>query len=232
VKSRIYFALYAVIAVTLSLYLTGCARSSTPEGSTDFSDIGTTTPESKRVSVYEIGDSISKQYGGHCVRNLLPKTFDVAHIPDNARSTTYTLAHLDEWFTDDKHYDVITWNNGLWDLLVNDTYNFSTPEQYRANLREIGTYLKLRADHVVFFTTTDIPVNYIGRVPGSEIERNDIAREVMNELDIPIYDLWAVSETILDLHLNADTQTNVHYTEAGAQVLAKTVAQAIMKQLQ
>lgn len=177
-------------------------------------------------NVLIIGDSISLGYTPY-VQDTLGSEAVITHNPANAQNTVNTLTKAAKWLKTD--YDVITWNNGLWDC--EETENFTTEEEYRANLVEIATLLLPSTRHLVFFTTTYIPANAYSRTPGCEMARNEIAKEVLEPMGVEVIDLWTLSRDNQDLQLTPVTKTDIHFTQDGYKVLAAFVENVIRERL-
>lgn len=188
-------------------------------------------PQAKK-EIFVIGDSISWGYF-EFVQEDLKDIANVDHNPDNAKNTEWTLKNVDEWLTKRNRWDVITWNNGVWDCNFGSYGGilFSTPEQYESNLRAIAPKLTAKASHVIFFSTVEIPINEEGRTDECARERNEIAKIVMKDYGIHFYDLHTVSTTIPQLRVNPELQNNVHWTPQGSRVLADFVTESILEVL-
>lgn len=153
-------------------------------------------------NVLVIGDSVSIGY-----KPYLP--YKVTHF-ENARTSGYTLSHLQEWLNDDQ-YDMIIWNNGIHDSV------YSTYEEYEANILQIEAILKTHTNKLFFVTTTKgLNTYYNDRV-------NNLNNIAIHNLQINI------------IHLNQYTQqlsTNnwideVHFTEEASKGLANFIQQSI-----
>jgi lysophospholipase L1-like esterase len=212
----------SVIILIISLGLMGC------EMTAGISDIDPgcdhALPEdTEREDVLIIGDSISWGYLPTVQENL--PDYDVVHNPCNARSSRNGVLNIDLWLSKRDHWKLVTFNHGLWDARKSVGM---TRELYAANLREIATKILAKSDHVIFLTTTVIPENEPTRRVGFEDELNEVAREVMGELGIPVYDLNAVSRGIPDSQrFNGEYRNDVHYTEEGYRILGDFVTDAI-----
>ena len=166
-----------------------------------------------------IGDSISIGYTNE-VRNLLVRKMNVFRVPDNAQNTTHTLANIDTWLAG-KKWDVIYCNWGLHDL----TSRGPKPDAYAENLRLLIDKLRATGAAVVFATTTPIPPDNIGRLPGAELPYNAKALEVMREKNVLVSDLYAFALPRISLIQNP---ADVHFSSYGSAVLAQPVARAIL----
>jgi len=205
-----------------------------------------------------IGDSISMGYTIP-VREKLKGVANVHRALGNSGDTARGLAQLDKWLGKD-HWDVIHFNFGLHDLkYLDDKGNYVPPEKgkqvappkvYRQHLREVTLRLKATGAKLVFATTTPVPPGTLGRVAGDEKIYNQVALDVMKELDVPIDDLCAlvaaqqkklpprpVSE-MPPPHQRANLRPgelqlpfNVHFTPEGYDQLADLVVASIKKAL-
>lgn len=184
-----------------------------------------------------IGDSISIGYTLP-VRARLKGVANVHRPAENGGDTARGLANLDAWLGQGR-WDVIHFNFGLHDLKYLDARGnyvapskgkqVAPPEVYRQRLREVTQRLKATGAKLIFATTTPVPPGAAGRVSGEEQVYNDVAREVMKELDVPVNDLhaWVLERRSEALQLPA----NVHFTPKGYDRLAEQVAARIKNAL-
>ncbi len=183
-----------------------------------------------------IGDSISIGYT-LAVRDELKGIANVHRIPTNGGPTTNGLKQLDKWLGD-KPWDVIHFNWGLHDLKymnekgtlvpVSEGKQQVSPEDYEKNLEELVTRLQKSGAKLIWCQTTPVPEGAAGRIRGDEVKYNEIATRVMTRHNIAIDDLYTVaSKQLSEIQRKAD----VHFTQAGSEVLAKHVAAEIKKQL-
>ncbi len=200
----------------------------------------------KMPQVLIIGDSISLGYTLE-VRKLLKGKADVYRPSNiNCQHTGYGLAHLKEWLGD-KKWDVIHFNWGIWDAhlvnkyggivstkkmaKINKTYKDfrvrHTPEQYRENLEKLIDMMRKSSDKLIWASTTPVYAPKMGYLERIKI-LNDTAAGVMEYQEIPINDLYAYSFPHTKEWLKAD---QVHFNELGRKMLARKVAQSILKEL-
>jgi acyl-CoA thioesterase I len=183
-----------------------------------------------------IGDSISIGYFKP-LQKLLEGKAIVQHNPGNAAHTANGLAKLDAWLGD-THWDAIHFNFGLHDLKYVDERGRNTSvekgkqqipiNQYERNLDEIVTRLEKTGARLIFATTTPVPDGTGIRVKGDAKKYNVVAERVMKKHDIAIDDLYSLA---LPRVSEIQRPKNVHFTEAGSQLLAKQVANSILKAL-
>lgn len=170
-----------------------------------------------------IGDSISIDYTVP-VRTLLVGKANVLRIPENGGQSQKGVEKLTQWLGNEK-WDVIHFNWGL-----HDCFRKVSLKQYEANLRAIVTILKSTNAQTIWATTTPIPKNNPwGATAGVEAKYNAIAKTIMEENDIVINDLHTCISP--DFTKLITRPTDVHFTTAGSQRLAKPIAAMILKNL-
>jgi acyl-CoA thioesterase-1 len=181
------------------------------------------TPGLPRVLL--IGDSISMGYTVP-VRNLLKGKANLHRIPENGGPTTNGLLRLKAWIGDG-HWDLIHFNWGLHDLkIMTDGQHQVSPEAYEKNLRELVLQLKATGAKLIWATTTPVPDPVTGpaRKSADVILYNSIAKMIMEENKIAIDDLYGLALPQLS---KIQKPANVHFTDEGSMVLARTVAEKI-----
>jgi hypothetical protein len=179
-----------------------------------------------------LGDSISMAYTPK-VRAALAGKANVHRPPENCFDSANGVKKLETWLGTGK-WDVIHFNFGLHDnnhfdenkkmVPTSQGKLVATPEQYGKNLREIVTRLKRTGAILIFATTTPIPPDAVGRVPGAEVTYNAVAVKIMREAGVQINDLHAFLETTPQPR---PSPGNVHFTDAGNEALARLVTQKI-----
>jgi acyl-CoA thioesterase-1 len=172
-----------------------------------------------------IGDSISIGYTLP-TRALLQDIANVHRIPVNGGPTTYGLKNLDQWLGNGK-WHVIHFNWGLHDLrLMDDGKHQVSIESYEKNLTDLVARLKRTGATLIWASTTPVPDAELTppRKDSDVIAYNLAARRTMEESGIKINDLYAVA--LPRLH-EIQRPANVHYTDAGSEVLAERVAASI-----
>jgi len=170
-----------------------------------------------------IGDSISIGYT-YDLKDMLPK-YTIYHNPCNAAHTRNGLKKIDFWLAQEQEWDVVVFNFGIWD--ANKFYKISLQE-YGENLEKIARKIKAKSRHILFVTTTAVPVNSPDPLVNSEIAYNNTGIKIMKNLGIEAFDLHEVSSLIPYLHLNPEKQNDVHYLPEGYQVLASQIAMQIL----
>ena len=198
--------------------------------------------------VYLIGDSI--RYGARAstpggevspgyecfVREKLQDIAEVYAPNENCRFAQHTLRFLNKWAADApaEEIDVVHWNNGLWDALRLYGDEPLTPvDMYVALLRRIYKHIQMFFPRATIVFATSTAVLEAWQKPhfcrlNREIEQyNRAAAELMQELNVPIDDLYTLSAG-LDESFHRDA---VHYNEAGCRLLADQVAKVCREYL-
>jgi len=186
-----------------------------------------------------IGDSISMGYTLE-VRRLLKGQANVHRIPTNGGPTSRGLAQLDDWLGKGK-WDVIHFNWGLHDLKYMkadgkaadpnspDSHQQVPPKQYAKNMRELIGRLKKTGATLIWTTTTPVPAGSAWRVKGDAAKYNAIALKVVKAAgDVAVDDLYALVLPQLD---KIQRPKNVHFRPEGSKVLARQVANSLLKAL-
>ena len=172
-----------------------------------------------------IGDSISIGYTLP-TRRLLQGIANVHRIPTNGGPTINGIENLESWLGSGK-WQVIHFNWGLHDLrFMDDGKHQVAIEKYVQNLQQLVGRLERTGATLVWASTTPVPDAKVTppRNNSDAIAYNLAAGRVMAQHGIRVTDLYAVAFSRLgEIQLPA----NVHYTEAGYEVLAEQVAASI-----
>lgn len=194
-------------------------------------------------SILVIGDSITIGHTPYLQRELEGK-YNVYRLEtekgsgkyQNARNTNYTLRNISNWLELYSECDIVIWNNGIWDsvredqvdLYPEDASNYRTTyEDYRNNLVDIANTIIDSGRKPYFVTTTDIPIAATGLFnAGDDIERNEIAEEVLSDLGINIIDIYSIGASDLNLHLET---FDVHFKAEGREMQAKTIKEEFLR---
>ncbi|MBW8334009.1 MAG: SGNH/GDSL hydrolase family protein [Prolixibacteraceae bacterium] len=176
-----------------------------------------------------IGNSISKGYFPK-VANRLEGTVNCDRysssrsIEDPALFTETKLAMANY------NHRIIHFNNGLhgWHL---------TNEQYEKGLEKYVKFLKSNksSDCVLIYSLT---TPYPSAEPGQKLhplnnqivlDRNQIARKIMEENGIPVIDLYGLMEPELDSY--SSSKGDVHYIDRGYEMMAELISEKVLKLL-
>lgn len=195
-------------------------------------------------NVFLIGDSIrfgagnvSPGYGIY-VKEMLKDVANVYAPSENCRFAEYTLRALFDWHLrlkkENIKIDLIHWNNGLWDVLRLHGDEPLTPcDVYVYYLRRIHSMLKkLFPEAKIIFALSTSIIEAKASADfcrfNADIEQyNEAAKALMEELGVPVNDLYSVSKGIDD-SLHCDF---VHYGKEGSEILARAVTKKILEEL-
>ena len=181
-----------------------------------------------------IGDSIRIGYQAH-VMAALSGQVEIWVPEQNGGDSRNVLAHLDEWVLA-RAPDLVHVNCGLHDLKRAFGAGPNVPlEEYAANVRQL--LMRLQGEVLVVWAQTT-PVDEQLHHKNTSFDRceadvaayNAAARSVVEELDVPIDDLFAVVERAGKARLL--TQDGVHFTDEGSQILAGAVAACLRQHLE
>lgn len=197
-------------------------------------------PGRKRVLL--IGDSIRMRlrdttgYGLHAYEHLIDQ-LNLTHIPHNTGNTNAVLDHLSDWLS--CRPDIVYINAGLHDLAIAPPGapphpRHNSPEVYAQNVRRIiEVILSDGARHIIWALTTPVyderhtSDRTLHRRNEDVILYNQIATEVMAELNIPVNNLF---QPIMKMGLERSLMRDgVHLQHAGSALLGRIVADRIMK---
>jgi hypothetical protein len=187
-------------------------------------------PDLPRVLI--LGDSISIGYTPR-VRKLLDGKANVHRPKTNCRWSAFGNQKVDEWIGDQK-WDAIHFNFGLWDWYGWAQETKSTPESYAKSLDGIVRKLKKSGARLIFAVTTPPCVGPEQKVKIVITDKrasqfNQAALRVMKKHGVQINDLY---KTIGKNRAKYQRGENdVHYNEAGRDLLAAQVAQVINREL-
>lgn len=185
-----------------------------------------------------IGDSISSSYFQPVAKALDGKAV-VAKSSDNGESTAVGVLKIDGWLGDTK-WDVIHFNWGVWDMYGwQYAEDDRSPAAYAQRLETLVVRMKKTGAKLIWATTTPVPpkaeATMLKRwkkevVISPELERQyqDAALQVMKKHGVQVNDL----HTLLKPKQNElQAEDNVHFSQAAAYLMAKQVADSILKNL-
>jgi len=178
--------------------------------------------------VFIIGGSNSIAFTPHIGDHLSGRA-TVDRIPDNARSTRYTLEHLDDWLGTQR-WDLIHFNWGMHDLTrVDDDTPQVALDEYVANLECLAARLRDVAARLVWSTILSMVEE---RQPKRRLQDvhayNQAACAVMVRRGIPVHDLYRLTAERPEL-LGED---GLHLTPEGCEVVGRDVADFIAGHLE
>lgn len=186
------------------------------------------TNDQQLPRVLLVGDSITWQYRPHVAERLK----GIANVDAVATSKAITdPAFLKEvaYATADYPHAVIHFNNGLHGWHV-------TPEDYEADLRALVAQLREACpdSRLVWAASTPVASKAEGvkldeRADAAIVAKNAVAAKLMDELGIPVNDLYGV--VVGDLEQLTARKGDLHYNERGKNLQAEAVVRVIKEQL-
>jgi lysophospholipase L1-like esterase len=194
----------------------------------------------KLPKVVLLGDSIRLSYTATVKKQLAGKA-NVVSPPQNGGDSANLSKHLDKWAVQEQPV-VVHFNCGIHDVKKSKaTGKFQvSPEQYEANLRAIVKRLREGTKATVLFAlTTPLVDDRAAKLRAdrdyellnaSTEQYNEIARRVMQELDVPVNDLRAALGGPEE-QAKAIVDDGVHFTGPGAAKLGTAVAEFIGRYL-
>jgi acyl-CoA thioesterase-1 len=222
-KNRFY--LFSFFLVFLCLPLSGKSDPFTKPFDNPVDD-----PKLPRVLI--IGDSISIGYTPR-VRKLLDGKANVHRPKTNCRWSAFGDENVLLWIGEEK-WDLIHFNFGLWDWYGWKQNKKATAQSYAKSLEGIVQQLKSSGAKLVFAVTTppcigpEKKVQFI--VEDERAEKfNRSALAVMKKYGVAINDLYSlIGKDRAKYQLGAN---DVHYNDAGRDLLAAQVSKLITKEL-
>jgi acyl-CoA thioesterase-1 len=185
-----------------------------------------------------VGDSISATYLQPVAKALEGKAV-VAKSGDNGESTAVGVLKIDGWLGDTK-WDVIHFNWGVWDIYGwQYASDDRSPAAYAQRLETLVVRMKKTGAKLIWATTTPCPPKAEGTMlkrwkkevvisPELEREYRDAALQVMKKHDVQVNDLYAL---LKPRQSELQKEDNVHFAQAAAYMMAKQVADCILKNL-
>ena len=185
-----------------------------------------------------VGDSISSAYLQPVAKALDGKAV-VAKSGDNGESTAVGVLKIDGWLGDTK-WDVIHFNWGVWDIYGwQYASDDRSPAAYAQRLETLVVRMKKTGAKLIWATTTPCPPKAEGTMlkrwkkevvisPDLEREYRDAALQVMKKHEVQVNDLYTL---LKPRQSELQAEDNVHFSQAAAYLMAKQVADSILKNL-
>ena len=179
-----------------------------------------------------IGDSISIGYTA-LVRKLLEGKANVHRPKTNCRWSAFGNENVLQWIGEEK-WDLIHFNFGLWDWYGWKQENKATPQSYAKSLEGIVQKLKSSDAKLVFAVTTPPCIGPEKKVKFKVTneqadEFNRLAKAVMKKHGVAINDLYSlIGKDRAKYQLG---ENDVHYNDAGRDLLAAQVSRVIISEL-
>lgn len=185
-----------------------------------------------------LGDSIRMGYQEY-VKEALAGEYEVLCPEDNGRFAAYTLWQANQAFKWNPDIALVHFNNGYWDMNIEApmTEPIHPIEEYTSFLRRIVALCRDCGAQVVFATT--VPVLEQGAagdntgVQGTINYRNEwvtaynaAATAVMEELEVPVNDLYALC---MEDDRRYKCEDLLHLSEEGSRRCAAQVAEYIRR---
>ena len=175
--------------------------------------------------VLMIGDSICNGYRDYTQKELEGKVYVDQLVSSRALDQEYYWKQLELPFMEQK-YDLILFNFGLHGFHIGF-------EDYGKGLEKLADFLKTKSSNLCFVLTT--PMDYMSgdktaiEINAKVIKRNEVAKKVMSEKGIKIFDLYTPIDGKSDIR--AGNKDYYHYNEAGKKYQAKIVSEKIIELL-
>ena len=176
------------------------------------------TKVKKKVLI--VGGSNSIRYTPEVECQLEGKAL-VERVPDNARSTRYTLERLDSWLGR-RRWDLIYFNWGMHDLTRVDGTTPQVPLcEYVGNLEVLVKRLAERATQLIWVTTAFMCEECQPKRKLEDVEAyNRAASEVMTRHVVPVHDLFCFTSRRMELF----GDDGLHFTSEGSRIIGAEVA--------
>ncbi len=191
--------------------------------------------------LFVLGDSISMHYGPYLEEELSGimeydrkgknENFgDLNYVSDaNGGDSGNCLEYIRDYFT--KDYDIMLLNTGLHDIKTTDKKQVSE-DKYKANLEEIISLVRAKGKELIFVTTTPVideihnsRIDIFKRFNSDVIKYNEIAKEVMARLLVPVIDLYSFTEKLEgDIYMD-----HVHYIDEVKKLQAEFIKSELIK---
>ena len=183
-----------------------------------------------------LGDSIRMGYQAY-VKEALEGEFEVRYPEDNGRFAAYTLWQVNQELKWNPDIELVHFNNGYWDMNIEApmTEPIHPVEEYLSFLRRIVALCRQCGAKVVFATTVPIleagaagdntgvqgTINYSNEWVK---EYNAAAVKLMEELEVPVNDLYALC---MEDDRRYKCEDMLHLSEEGSRRCAAQVADYI-----
>ena len=180
-----------------------------------------------------LGDSIRMGYQ-QFVKEELDGEFEVRYPEDNGRFAAYTLWQVNQELKHNPDIELVHFNNGYWDMNIEApmTEPIHPVEEYISFLRRIVALCRQCGARVVFATT--VPIMEAGSAADNTgvqgtinysnewvKEYNAAATALMEELEVPVNDLYALC---MEDDRRYKCEDLLHLSEEGSRRCAKQVA--------
>jgi hypothetical protein len=176
-----------------------------------------------------LGDSIRMGYQ-ELVKELLNGEAEVYYPEDNGRFAAYTLWQVNQMYNELGHFDIVHWNNGLWDMsrvepMKGAMYSI---EEYIHYLNRIIDLVESQDTEIIFATT--IPIHQDKKTRNNEEVDyyNEVAKQLMNNRKIEVNDLNQLLRKDCEQYICEDL---LHLNKEGYLLCAEEVARIVREKL-
>lgn len=217
----------SLLLAIMSVIMFGCATQKIIREDIEWSDFWWEHEgDQSKPRVLFIGNSISRAY----FPEVTAKLSDIANCDrySTSRSIEDPSLYKETKIAMGKyHHSVIHFNNGLHGMHLNG-------DQYEKGLTKYVRFLKRHKSptcQLVYSLTTPVsspePAIKLDPVKNAVImERNRIARKIMEENGIPVIDLYSLMESDLDQYVF--NKGNLHYKKEGYVLMAEEISKIIV----
>ncbi len=182
-------------------------------------------PDNTKPRILFIGNSISRGYYPMVSENLSDK-YNCDRFSSSRSIADPALIKETKIALGKYNHSVIHFNNGLYGWHLNIA-------EYEAGMRKYVKFLKshkAKECKLIYSLTTPVPSEMEGvkldPVKNEVVlERNRIARKIMEENNIPVIDLYSLMEPEIEKY--SASKGNVHYNKEGYERLANRIAERI-----
>ncbi len=183
-----------------------------------------------------LGDSVRKGYDEHVAKKL-EGVAEIYYPEDNCRFAAYLFRYLSRYVEQSgfgAEVDVIHWNAGLWDTIIQyQEDRLTSPEVYREYITRIHKRIKQLYPNAIeiFATSTRVREelysdDFLRR--NADVEwYNKIAVEVLAEEGVIINDLYDFTKEWTVEYYSDKT----HFNEMGSEFLGNKVAEVLKNEL-
>ncbi len=182
-------------------------------------------PDNTKPRILFIGNSISRGYYP-MVSEILSEKYNCDRFSSSRSIADPALIKETKIAMGKYKHSVIHFNNGLHGWHLNAA-------EYEAGMRKYVKFLKsykAKGCKLIYSLTTPVPSEKEGEkldpVKNEVVlERNRIARKIMEENNIPVIDLYGLMEPEIEKY--SASKGNVHYNEEGYERLANRIAEKL-----
>jgi hypothetical protein len=221
-KSRIFTAIITV------LLLGGCAvNRNIVREQIEWSDFWwKNEPDNSKPRILFIGNSITRGYYP-MVEEKLSEKYNCDRYTSSRSIVDPSLIQETKMAMGKYDHCIIHFNNGLHGFHL-------AGADYEAGMRKYVKFLKSHKSHdskLVYSLTTPVPSKEEGVKLDADknavvLERNRIARKIMEENNIPVIDLYGLMEPELEKY--SASKGNVHYNKQGNEKLAGLITERLL----